>query len=162
MIFLDLSYNGLTGAIPASLGSMMYLEALNLGHNDLTGVIPYEFTKLKSMGTIDLSHNHLTGGIPQGLGGLSFLADFDVSNNNLTPIPTSGQLMTFPASRYDNNSGLCGIPLPPCSQVDSRGGEPQDPAPDGGQVPTVSPTGLGIGLVSGFIIGIGSGMLLPF
>jgi Leucine-rich repeat (LRR) protein len=86
MIFLDLSYNGLTGAIPASLGSMMYLEALNLGHNDLTGVIPYEFTKLKSIGTIDLSHNHLTGGIPQGLGGLSFLADFDVSNNNLTGV----------------------------------------------------------------------------
>jgi len=39
MIFLDLSYNGLTGAIPATLGSMMYLEALNLGHNDLAGVI---------------------------------------------------------------------------------------------------------------------------
>ncbi|MBA0699601.1 hypothetical protein Goari_001217 [Gossypium aridum] len=35
------------------------------------------------------------------------------SNNNLTgPIPSSGQLTTFPASRYENNLGLRGIPLP--------------------------------------------------
>ncbi|KAF8712081.1 hypothetical protein HU200_028917 [Digitaria exilis] len=124
MIFLDLSYNGLTGPIPASLGNMMYLQVMNLGHNELDGTIPYEFSGLKSIGALDLSNNRLTGGIPSGLGGLTFLADFDVSNNNLSgPIPSSGQLTTFPQTRYANNSGLCGIPLPPCDHA-RRGGVP--------------------------------------
>ncbi|KAL5201096.1 hypothetical protein ABZP36_035450 [Zizania latifolia] len=125
MIFLDLSYNGLTGAIPGSLGDMMYLQVLNLGHNELKGTIPDAFEKLKSIGALDLSNNQLSGGIPPGLGGLNFLADFDVSNNNLTgPIPSSGQLTTFPPSRYDNNSGLCGIPLPPCGHNPLWGARP--------------------------------------
>ncbi|KAL5230262.1 hypothetical protein ABZP36_029038 [Zizania latifolia] len=126
MIFLDLSYNSLTGMIPASFGNMTYLEVLNLGHNELTGAIPDAFTGLKEIGVLDLSHNYLTGIIPSGLGCLHFLADFDVSNNNLTgEIPTSGQLITFPASRYANNSGLCGIPLDPCVHNGSAGGIPQ-------------------------------------
>jgi Leucine-rich repeat (LRR) protein len=121
MIFLDLSYNGLTGAIPGSLGNMMYLQVLNLGHNELSGTIPEAFSGLTSIGALDLSNNQLSGGIPSGLGALYKLADFDVSNNNLSgPIPTSGQLTTFPASRYENNSGLCGIPLPPCGHNPGR------------------------------------------
>lgn len=121
MIFLDLSYNGLNGAIPGSLGNMMYLQVLNLGHNELSGTIPEAFSGMKSIGALDLSNNQLSGGIPSGLGNLYSLADFDVSNNNLSgPIPTSGQLTTFPASRYDNNSALCGIPLPPCGHNPGR------------------------------------------
>jgi Leucine-rich repeat (LRR) protein len=121
MIFLDLSYNGLNGAIPGSLGNMMYLQVLNLGHNELSGTIPEAFSGMKSIGALDLSNNQLSGGISSGLGNLYSLADFDVSNNNLSgPIPTSGQLTTFPASRYDNNSALCGIPLPPCGHNPGR------------------------------------------
>uniref|UniRef100_A0A5B7AMS9 non-specific serine/threonine protein kinase n=1 Tax=Davidia involucrata TaxID=16924 RepID=A0A5B7AMS9_DAVIN len=115
MIYLDLAYNSLSGAIPENLGSMNFLQVLNLGHNSLTGNIPFSFGGLKAVGVLDLSHNNLQGLIPGSLGGLSFLNDLDVSNNNLTgPIPSGGQLTTFPASRYDNNSGLCGVPLPPC------------------------------------------------
>ncbi|CAL5006881.1 unnamed protein product [Urochloa decumbens] len=126
MIFLDLSYNSLTGTIPASLGNMAYLKVLNLGHNDLTGAIPDAFTGLKMIGSLDLSHNHLTGVIPPGFGLLSFLDDFDVSNNNLTgEIPTSGQIITFPASHFENNSGLCGIPLSPCMHNASTGDSSQ-------------------------------------
>lgn len=125
MIFLDLSYNGLTGAIPPSLGNMMFLQVLNVGHNQLSGTIPVEFAGLKAIGALDLSNNHLTGSIPPGFGGLSALADLDVSNNNLSgPIPSSGQLTTFPESRYANNSALCGIPLPPCGHDAGKGGEP--------------------------------------
>lgn len=127
MIFLDLSYNGLTGTIPETLGYMAYLQVLNVGHNELTGTIPESFSYLKSIGALDLSNNHLTGPIPGVLGTLNFLADFDVSNNNLSgPIPTSGQLMTFPASRYANNSGLCGVPLQPCgaNSTDPDGSHP--------------------------------------
>nr|TKR84754.1 hypothetical protein D5086_0000254590 [Populus alba] len=122
MIFLDLAYNSLSGTIPQNFGLMSYLQVLNLGHNKLTGNIPDSFGGLKAIGVLDLSHNDLQGFLPGSLGTLSFLSDLDVSNNNLTgPIPSGGQLTTFPQSRYENNSGLCGVPLPPCSS----GGHPQ-------------------------------------
>ncbi|ESQ48682.1 hypothetical protein EUTSA_v10019932mg [Eutrema salsugineum] len=116
IIYLDLSYNAVSGSIPPSYGEMNYLQVLNLGHNLLTGTIPDSFGGLKAIGVLDLSHNDLQGFLPGSLGGLSFLSDLDVSNNNLTgTIPFGGQLTTFPVTRYANNSGLCGVPLPPCS-----------------------------------------------
>ncbi|KAK9268612.1 hypothetical protein L1049_000369 [Liquidambar formosana] len=115
LIYLDLSYNSLSGTIPENFGAMNYLQVLNLGHNALTGTIPDSFGGLKAIGVLDLSHNDLHGFVPGSLGTLSFLSDLDVSNNNLTgSIPSGGQLTTFPPSRYENNSGLCGVPLPPC------------------------------------------------
>ncbi|OVA19373.1 Protein kinase domain [Macleaya cordata] len=120
MIYLDLSYNSLYGKIPDSFGVMSYLQVLNLGHNGLTGTIPDSLGGLKQVGVLDLSHNDLEGFVPGSLGTLTFLSDLDVSNNNLTgPIPSAGQLTTFPASRYENNSGLCGVPLPPCGSSSS-------------------------------------------
>ncbi|KAG5048902.1 hypothetical protein AAZX31_04G108900 [Glycine max] len=115
MIYLDLSYNLLSGSIPENLGEMAYLQVLNLGHNRLSGNIPDRLGGLKAIGVLDLSHNSLNGSIPGALEGLSFLSDLDVSNNNLTgSIPSGGQLTTFPAARYENNSGLCGVPLSAC------------------------------------------------
>nr|CAD1839308.1 unnamed protein product [Ananas comosus var. bracteatus] len=66
MIYLDLSYNALSGGIPGSLGSMAYLQVLNLGHNELAGAIPESFAGLRMIGALDLSHNRLTGAIPGG------------------------------------------------------------------------------------------------
>ncbi|CAJ1958575.1 unnamed protein product [Sphenostylis stenocarpa] len=121
MIYLDLSYNLLFGSIPGNLGGMAYLQVLNLGHNSLSGNIPDSFGGLKAIGVLDLSHNSLNGSIPGSLESLSFLSDLDVSNNNLTgSIPSGGQFTTFPASRYENNTGLCGLPLPACGASKSR------------------------------------------
>ncbi|KAL2335850.1 hypothetical protein Fmac_010296 [Flemingia macrophylla] len=115
MIYLDLSYNMLSGTIPQNLGGMAYLQVLNLGHNTLSGNVPESFGGLKAIGVLDLSHNSLHGFIPGSLESLSFLSDLDVSNNNLSgQIPSGGQLTTFPPARYENNSGLCGLPLPAC------------------------------------------------
>jgi hypothetical protein len=115
MIYLDLSYNFLSGTIPENFGAMTYLQVLNLGHNRFNGKIPESFGNLKALGVLDLSHNNLQGIIPGSLQSLSFLSDFDVSNNNFSgSIPSGGQLTTFPASRYANNSKLCGIPLLEC------------------------------------------------
>ncbi|XP_030548962.1 receptor-like protein kinase BRI1-like 3 isoform X2 [Rhodamnia argentea] len=115
MMYIDLSFNSLSGMIPESYGTMTFLQVLKLGHNELTGTIPESFGGLKSIGVLDLSHNRLQGFLPGSLGSLSFLNDLDISNNNLTgPIPSGGQMITFPASRFENNSGLCGVPLPPC------------------------------------------------
>uniref|UniRef100_A0A1J3DI04 non-specific serine/threonine protein kinase n=1 Tax=Noccaea caerulescens TaxID=107243 RepID=A0A1J3DI04_NOCCA len=121
MIYLDVSYNAVSGYIPPSYGNMGYLQVLNLGHNRLTGTIPDSLGELKAIGVLDLSHNHLQGYLPGSLGSLSFLSDLDVSNNNLTgPIPFGGQLTTFPVSRYANNSGLCGVPLRACGSASRR------------------------------------------
>jgi len=56
-----------------------------------------------------LSSNHLTGAIPTALNNLHFLSKFNISNNDLEgPIPTTGQLSTFPSSSFDGNPKLCG------------------------------------------------------
>ncbi|KAJ8637759.1 hypothetical protein MRB53_012026 [Persea americana] len=115
MIFLDLSYNQLGGSIPKEIGNMYYLSILNLGHNLLSGEIPGQLGGLKSVGVLDLSHNSLEGPIPNSFSFLSMLSEIDLSNNRLNgSIPDLGQLATFPAYRYLNNSGLCGFPLPKC------------------------------------------------
>ncbi|KAJ6808327.1 brassinosteroid LRR receptor kinase BRI1-like [Iris pallida] len=115
MIFLDLSYNELSGSIPKEVGRMYYLMVLNLGHNSLSGPIPPELGSLRDVGVLDLSHNALEGPIPGSFSGLSMLSEIDLSNNQLNgTIPELGSLATFPRYRYENNSGLCGFPLPPC------------------------------------------------
>ncbi|KAG6506192.1 brassinosteroid LRR receptor kinase BRI1-like [Zingiber officinale] len=118
MLFLDLSFNQLDGEIPKELGNMYYLLILNLGHNQLSGFIPPELGNLRHVGGLDLSHNALEGPIPQSFSGLAWLAEIDLSNNKLNgSIPELGQLATFPRYDYDNNSGLCGFPLPPCKDI---------------------------------------------
>ncbi|KAK8519986.1 hypothetical protein V6N12_003952 [Hibiscus sabdariffa] len=115
ILFMDLSFNHLSGTIPDSIGAMSNLHILDLSHNRLTGNIPDTFQGLKEVCLLNLSYNSLQGRLPGSLGLITFLTDLDVSNNNLTgPIPSTGQLTTFPASRYENNLELCGIPLPPC------------------------------------------------
>ncbi|XWS10879.1 hypothetical protein CRYUN_Cryun38cG0035900 [Craigia yunnanensis] len=121
---LQLSYNSFFGNIQtAELGGFQNLLWLDLSsnhftdlaHNSLTGTIPNTLGGLTEVCLLNLSYNSLDGMLPGSLGQISFLTELDVSNNNLTgPIPSSGQLTTFPASSYENNRGLCGIPLSPC------------------------------------------------
>ncbi|KAJ9170280.1 hypothetical protein P3X46_018400 [Hevea brasiliensis] len=115
MIFLDLSYNTLSGSIPKEIGTMAYLYILNLGHNNISGGIPEELGNLDDLNILNLSNNKLKGMIPQSLTRLSLLTEIDMSNNDLTGmIPEMGQFETFQAASFANNSGLCGIPLPKC------------------------------------------------
>nr|AJZ70280.1 brassinosteroid insensitive 1 [Linum usitatissimum] len=124
MIFLDLSYNELSGAIPKEVRTMSYLFIMNLAHNNLSGEIPEELGQLKGLNILDLSSNKLEGRIPQSMTGMSLLNEIDMSNNNLVGmIPEMGQFETFQAQSFINNAGLCGIPLPPC------GGSGRDPGP---------------------------------
>lgn len=122
MIFLDLSYNKLSGTIPKEVGTMSYLFILNLGHNNITGSIPEEIGSLNGLGILDLSYNRLEGTIPQSMTHIAWLSEINLSNNFLTgSIPEMGQLETFPAYDFQNNSGLCGYPLSPCG-VDPASG----------------------------------------
>ncbi|CAL4950287.1 unnamed protein product [Urochloa decumbens] len=116
MIFLDLSFNQLDSEIPKDLGNMYYLLVMNLGHNSLSGEIPDDLGAANHLAVLDLSHNMLEGLIPNSLSTLS-LSEINLSNNRLSGmIPQLGSLATFPAISFENNSGLCGFPLPPCKQ----------------------------------------------
>jgi protein brassinosteroid insensitive 1 len=122
MIFLDLSFNQLDSDIPKELGNMYYLMIMNLGYNSLSGVIPAALAGAKSLAVLDLSHNMLEGRIPSSLESLP-LSEINLSNNRLSGmVPQLGLLATFPASQFENNSGLCGFPLPLCkkSVVDTQ------------------------------------------
>ncbi|XP_042422611.1 brassinosteroid LRR receptor kinase BRI1-like [Zingiber officinale] len=115
MIFLDLSFNQLSGEIPSEIGQMYYLIILNLGHNSLSGLIPSELGNLRFVAVLDLSYNALEGPIPWSFSHLAMLSEINLSNNKLNgTIPELGPLPTFSPNGYENNSGLCGLPLPPC------------------------------------------------
>ncbi len=64
---LYLGQNGLSGAIPASLGGLANLERLELDGNDLSGEIPAELGSLTNLDELRLSGNRLTGCVPEGL-----------------------------------------------------------------------------------------------
>ncbi|KAJ3684891.1 hypothetical protein LUZ61_014055 [Rhynchospora tenuis] len=94
---------------------MQGLMLLNLEHNHLSGPLPQELGGLSNLIWLFLSHNMLEGMIPSSFSRLS-LSDLDLSNNRLSgPIPQLGSLATFPEYAFENNSGLCGLPLPPCN-----------------------------------------------
>ncbi|XP_022740193.1 protein BRASSINOSTEROID INSENSITIVE 1 isoform X2 [Durio zibethinus] len=70
-----------------------------------------------SMIFLDLSYNRLEGSIPQSMTDITLLIEINLSNNLLSGmIPEMGQLETFPANDFLNNSGLCGVPLTSCGR----------------------------------------------
>jgi protein brassinosteroid insensitive 1 len=115
MILIDLSYNQLEGQIPTEISTMQSLALLNLKHNRLSGPLPQELGGMIHLNVLDLSHNTFEGTIPSSYSALS-LSILDLSNNQLSgPIPEMGSFITFSKDVFENNSGLCGLPLPPCN-----------------------------------------------
>ena len=58
MEYLDLSYNGLDGEIPAELGNLVNLEQIYLSGNQLTGCVPtslYDQLKFTQLGGLPFS-----------------------------------------------------------------------------------------------------------
>ena len=106
---LWLENNGLTGSIPAELGSLSNLQRLWLKNNGLTGSIPAELGNLSNLQGLYLSGNRLTGSIPSELGSLSNLVELNLYNNGLTgSIPAElGNLTNLKQLHLDSN-GLTG------------------------------------------------------
>ncbi|XP_023748677.1 polygalacturonase inhibitor [Lactuca sativa] len=75
VMFINLSFNNVSGLIPSSLATLPNLIALDLNRNRLTGSIPDSFGHIivsqDSQGlSLSLSHNMLTGEIPTSLLGI--------------------------------------------------------------------------------------------
>ncbi|KAH7681332.1 Non-specific serine/threonine protein kinase protein [Dioscorea alata] len=88
---LDLSYNkGLTGQIPAFIGSLSKLENLILVGCSFSGEIPAEIGSLKQLIFLSLNSNKFSGRIPSAIGNLAKLYWLDLADNLLTgEIPVS-------------------------------------------------------------------------
>ena len=106
---LDLSFNQLTGEIPAELGSLTSLTQLSLDVNQLTGEIPVELGSLTNLELLDLSSSQLTGAIPAELGSLTNLRRLYLEGNQLTgEIPAELGSLTSLTQLYLNNNQLTG------------------------------------------------------
>ena len=80
---LYLGNNGLSGEIPAELGSLSNLIYLGLGDNELSGEIPAELGSLSNLEYLYLHNNGLSGEIPAELGSLSNLIWLSLGGNSL-------------------------------------------------------------------------------
>lgn len=134
---LKLSYNALSGGIPASfnqsqvkifwvnnqagvglsgpidvVGSMVSLSQLWLHGNTFSGTIPEGIGEM-SLTDLNLNGNRLVGQIPQGLATMDSLQHLDLSNNNLM-----GAVPKFKSGNFSySNNPLCqttpGVPCAP-------------------------------------------------
>lgn len=102
----------LTGSIPPELGNLSQLEELDFRGNQLTGQIPPVLGNLSNLTSLDLYGNRLTGSIPTELGNLNLLEWFRISENLLTGnLPAELGNMTSLISLIVDNNPLYG-PIP--------------------------------------------------
>jgi len=87
---LDLSDNGLAGALPRELGRLVSLVTLDVSGNRLSGALPEPLGALASLAALDVSANRLGGRLPEELGALASLAKLNLSSNYFAgPLPLS-------------------------------------------------------------------------
>ena len=129
---------GLSGTVPAGLGSLPMLTELNLRSNDLSGPIPDELGRLTNLQKLLLHNNSLSGsfpdlrglrnlthlwlsgadhsvgaggGIPTWLNGLTNLVELNLWGNELGgTIPSLSRLTSLKLLKLQNNSLTGSIP----------------------------------------------------
>ena len=115
---LYLVRQGLTGTMPADLGSLSALTGLYLHRNELTGPIPSQLGELSSLVHLTLHRNRLSGEVPAALGDLTALTFLSLYRNNLVgAIPaelgglTSLRWLYLHSNKSGDGGGLSG-PIP--------------------------------------------------
>lgn len=79
---IDLSFNKVTGIIPAEIAYLTELRELDLNGNSLQGVLPsLMFTNLKKLTRLHLHMNDLFGAIPASVGNLKQLRELTLFGN---------------------------------------------------------------------------------
>ncbi|KAG5569525.1 hypothetical protein H5410_059291 [Solanum commersonii] len=106
---LDLYGCQFSGAIPDSIGNLTQITELDLSYNHFTGHIPSTISKLKHLTYLDLFDNSLGGTIPHVFSNLQELVFLDFSNNNFTgPFPSSIFSLTSLRYLYLSHNSLSG------------------------------------------------------
>ncbi|XP_043687825.1 probable LRR receptor-like serine/threonine-protein kinase At3g47570 [Telopea speciosissima] len=79
----SITYNGLTGEIPASFGNISTIQIISLGWNELQGSIPESFGQLTNLYFLSLPLNKLSGMFPLSLFNLTSLEILSLLQNQL-------------------------------------------------------------------------------
>ncbi len=109
---LSLSWNRLSGTIPAEIGDLTFLSSLYLHVNQLSGSIPPELGNLSNLIYLELYSNRLSGQIPSELGNLSRLEGLWLHRNQLSGSipPELGDLTNLTSLGLSNNQLTGSIP----------------------------------------------------
>ncbi|WMV60167.1 hypothetical protein MTR67_053552 [Solanum verrucosum] len=81
---LDISYTGISGSIPDSIGTLKSLNILSLHRCQFSGSIPDSIGNLTQITELILSFNHFTGHIPSTISKLKHLTCLDLSSNSFS------------------------------------------------------------------------------
>ena len=103
--YFNISFNGITGTIPASISNLPVCDTIDLSHQakseydpstgqritrGISGEIPSEIGQLPFLQQLILSENLLSSTIPDSVAQLTYLRQFNVEDNLLFgPIPPS-------------------------------------------------------------------------
>ncbi|KAF8025143.1 hypothetical protein BT93_F2095 [Corymbia citriodora subsp. variegata] len=125
---LDVSGNILEGKIPSSTGNCDGLTVLRLRNNLFHGSIPQQMSSLRGIEDLDLSNNNFCGEIPKFLEAFQFLEKLNLSYNHLEgSLPTQGVFRNLSATFVVGNEKLCGgmpeFELPKCVSRNSKSRE---------------------------------------
>lgn len=103
---LSLTFNSLSGSIPAEIGNLKNLETIYLNMNSLGGSIPEEIGSLTNLWFLSLWQNSLSGSIPKSIANLSKLERLFLYENSFTgTIPNElGNLTNLEYLWLQNNS----------------------------------------------------------
>ncbi|KAH0713684.1 hypothetical protein KY289_009643 [Solanum tuberosum] len=81
---LDISYTGISGELPHSIGTLKSLNILNLEGCQFSGCIPDSIGNLTQITELILSLNHFTGHIPSTISKLKHLTNLHLSSNSFS------------------------------------------------------------------------------
>ncbi|XP_043816667.1 receptor kinase-like protein Xa21 [Manihot esculenta] len=88
--FLAIADNRISGSLPLGLFDLVNLPRIILQRNQITGAIPTEIGKLQKLQELFLDQNRLSGKIPSSIGNLSSLINLQLDINMLQgTIPSS-------------------------------------------------------------------------
>ena len=83
-IILNLSHNKLSGSIPQTLGNKDVFYLLDLSNNELSGSIPGSIYQLYNLSYLYLDSNQLSGKLNDNITNLGGLSKLNLSHNNLS------------------------------------------------------------------------------
>ena len=104
IIGIDLTAQGLTGELPASVFGLSQLETLNLSHNHVSGDLgSYTVGKNSPLSTLNLEGNAFTGDLYALVSQLPELTELNVAYNQLTDIskPLSKEKLKYDKIRVE-------------------------------------------------------------
>ena len=108
VVRLNLSGVSLSQVVPACIGRLTALQALNLDSNQLTN-LPAEMGQLTSLRELSLGGNKLTS-VPAVIGQLTSLRELSLGGNKLTSVPAEIGQLTSLAELDLNSNQLTSLP----------------------------------------------------